>query len=116
MNHLHLPNYRSDHSNVIQKDLFRITESSGLFTATIVARDTNGVSAVWEFKQFVKHTTGGGIVFLGSQDSYVAKDAGASSWDADITSIGDRVIVEVQGNIANTIDWKFDVILFKSGD
>ena len=99
---------------VIEKTLFRISESSDFFEVRVIARSTNGTTAAWKFEQVVKHTGGGGIILVGNQNTLTAKDAGASTWDVDLTTDTDTITAQIQGQAGVTINWRITVSLFKT--
>ena len=99
---------------VVEKILFRLSVSSGWFAVSVVARSTDGTTAAWKFEQAVKHTVGGAIILVGNQGTLTAKDAGASTWDVDLTTDTDTITAQIQGQAGVTINWRITISLFKN--
>lgn len=81
-------------------------------TVRVAARETGNTDrAVFQFTALAYRASGGGATLQGTVISLVTpiKTAGATTWDATVTTSGNNILVSVTGAAATTINWACDV-------
>ena len=80
-------------------------DSAVAFRAMVVARDSNGVIAVWHFEGAAKRASSGDAQVLSLRTGLHSADLGAERWSARVETSSSSLVFRVRGEDGATIDW-----------